>query len=284
MSAKQNEMTSASNSLRNYLDEIAKIPALTRAEELTLIPAAQAGDQNAYDKVILANLRFVVSIAREYENKGMPLGDLICEGNLGLFSAMEAFDCSRGIKFITYAKWWIRQSVIYALIYKNHLVRIPQSQLRKVNKTRKAVAALEKKLNRRATEAEIRDLDDFDDGSEMALKRYLVHRKSLDAPLDHDSPDRFIDTLPNKEPTPDNAVDAESLKLDLKLAMGVLKKREIKILRLLFGLETGRPSTLGEVAKQYDISKERVRQIKNEALEKLRESPETKSALMNYLD
>jgi len=268
---------------QKYMDEIGKIRVLTRAEELTLIPAAKSGDKKAFDKVIQANLKFVVSIAREYEEQGMPIMDVISEGNLGLIRALESFDPSRGYKFITYAKWWIRQSIIYALIYKGHLIRVPQSQLRKMNKTKKKIAKLRDRLKNQPHDYDV--MSDIGQKEEyvQTLTAFLGSQASLDAPLDKEETDRLIDLLPDhEEVSPDASLHRESFKTDLENAFRILKKRESSVLTLLFGLN-GQRHTLGEVGEVYGISRERVRQIKNEALDKLRESPAIRNELCAYL-
>ena len=272
-------------SANKYLQEISDIPVLTRAEELTLIPAAKAGDKMAHDKVIRANLRFVVKIAKEYKDKGMSLIDLIGEGNLGLFRAMESFDTGRGIKFITYAKWWIRQSIIQALIYKSHMVRIPQSQLRRLRRSNKIIKEMSKEFNRTPTDYEIESNLENGDAEAWMMAKYFVHQQSLDEPLHHDEADTLMDILSDKdEMLPDSKLQEESLQMDIDIALSVLREREIKIIRMLFGLETGKKMTLGEVGDIYNISKERVRQIKDEALDKIRNSKVATDALRLYLN
>jgi RNA polymerase primary sigma factor len=268
-----------------YLREISNYPILSRAEEMTLIPAAKAGDKIAHDKVIRSNLRFVVKIAKEYKDKGMTLVDLIGEGNLGLFRAMESFDPGRGIKFITYAKWWIRQSIIQALIYKSHLVRIPQSQLRRLRRTNKIIQEMSKKINRIPTDYEIESSLETGDAQAWMMAKYFQHQQSLDEPLSHDDADTLVDILADKEEvSPDTDLNSESLRMDIDNALSILRDREIEIIRMLFGLETGKKMTLGEVGAVYSISKERVRQIKDEALNKLRNSKVATEALRLYLN
>lgn len=274
------DKSSRPTSVQIYLESITNIPVLTRAEEATLIPAAQSGDTAAFERVINSNLRFVVTIAREYENKGMPFADLIAEGNFGLFRALKAFDCSRGTKFITYAKWWIRQCIIYALIYKNHLVRIPQSQLRKINKTRKTIDTLERKLQRQASHAELAtslDTESLDHGG-----GYPNGIDSLDAASVPGRKARLIDILPDKQQVlPDSKADSQALRKEINLALrACLKKREQEIIRLLFGLDTGLSVNLGEVGEIYGLSRERVRQIRNEALGKLRKNRNIADAIL----
>jgi len=269
--------------VNTYLQEISNYEVLTRAEETTLIPAAKAGDKEAIDKLVRSNLRFVVTIAYEYRGRGMALMDIISEGNLGLFRALESFDPSRGIRFITYAKWWIRQSIVYAFIYKGHLVRLPQSQLRKFNKVKDAIHKLEDQLQRKPTEDEIADAIGNEDGGDYKTTNFPITQRSLNQPLTSDSKDSLIDVLPDeKEITPDSALDDESFESDMASAFDVLREREIDILKKLYGINLSRPMTLGDVGSIYGISKERVRQIKEEALSKLRASRATEN-LRTYL-
>lgn len=271
-------------SLQRYMDEISILPVLSLAEELTLIPAAKSGDQEAYDRIIRSNLLFVVKIAHEYENRGMALADLISEGNFGLFRAWESFDPGRGIKFITYAKWWIRQSIVYALIYKGHLVRIPQSQIRKLHRTKEAVAALQKKLQREPMQSEISEKLGERQNTMWDLSKFPLQQEPLDAPLHGDSANRLLDILADdNEFAPDHSLDEHSLRMDLNISFAALKKREREIIKLLFGIGEARALNLGEVGQRFGISRERVRQIKNEALEKLRESQQQENTLQSYL-
>jgi RNA polymerase primary sigma factor len=273
------------DSARNYLREISQFPVLSRAEEVALIPAAKAGDQSSLDTVIRANLRFVSKIANEYADKGMPLIDLIGEGNLGLFRAIESFDPARGLKFITYAKWWVRQSIVHALIYKNHLVRLPQSQLRRLRRTNKVIDAMARDANRTPTEYEIEASLDGADSSAWMMSKYISHQHSLDAPLGHDGSDNLLDVLPDStQISPDADLQAESMKSEIEEALSLLKQRETDIVRRLFGLATGKKMTLEEVGAIYGISKERVRQIREEALNKLRSSKVVTDSLRLYLN
>lgn len=268
------------NSLKSYLDEISKIQVLSRAEETTLIPAAQAGDREAFESIIRANLRYVVTIANEYKDRGIPLMDVIGEGNMGLFRALKTFDSTRGIRFITYAKWWIRQYIIHALIYKSHTVRIPQSQLRKMRKLKKA----RESQQRLEPQARFHDYFDGGENSRSFLHDCLVQQHSLDQPFGEDKRNRLIDYVPDQQATsPDESANKASLQTDLKLAFSILKEREIDVIKMLFGLDLSSRATLGDVAVKYGISRERVRQIKNDALDKLRDSEEVRKALINYL-
>ncbi len=266
-----------------YLQEISKYDVLTRAEETTLMPVAKAGDKESIDKVIRANLRFVVTISYEYKGRGMTLMDIISEGNLGLFRALESFDPTRGIRFITYAKWWIRQSIVYAFIYKGHLVRLPQSQLRKFNKVKDAINKLEDRLQRKPTGEEIANVIGNDDREGYATTNFPISQKSLNQPLTSDGKDSLIDVLRDEhEITPDKGLEDESFEFDMASALNVLREREIDILKKLYGINLQRSMTLGDVGNIYGISKERVRQIKEEALSKLRSSRVTEN-LRTYL-
>ncbi|MFQ5824722.1 MAG: RNA polymerase sigma factor RpoD/SigA [bacterium] len=270
---------------RYYLDEISKIPVLPRSEEMALIIRAQKGDQQAAERLICANLRFVVRVAREYRNRGLPLVDLISEGNIGLMRALETFDQHKGTKFITYAVWWIRQTIIQALYNKSHLVRLPQNHLRKMRQNLRAMESLEKKFNRPPAAVEIAEALVNEGHGSKSTTEYLQTQQSLDAPLDHDSTKSLIHIIPDVSTSPPDAdLNSESLKKEMNVAFKVLEKRERKILQLLYGLEGDRPLNLGEVGQFFGVSRERVRQIRNEALAKLRRSKQVKNTLRGYLE
>lgn len=277
-------MTKDIQSLRYYLDEISKIPVLPREEEMALIIHAKNGDQRSAEKLICANLRFVVSVAREYQNRGLSLPDLISEGNIGLIRALETFDHHKGTKFITYAVWWIRQAILQALFNKSHQVRLPQNRLRQLRQHFRAVESLEQKLERRPTTAEIDDVLGKNDNIISTLSKYLQIQQPLDAPLDYDSPNRLINIIPDENSTPpDSSLNDESLKKELTEALRVLTDRERKVLKLLYGLGRDRALNLGEVGNQLSVSRERVRQIRNEALDKLRRTKHVKNSLKGFL-
>jgi RNA polymerase primary sigma factor len=288
MKAPQNRFknkTDHKHSLKWYLDEISHIPVLTREEEMILIDRAQKGDRQAAERLICSNLRFVVSVALEYQKRGLPLADLISEGNLGLMRALETFDLHKGLKFITYAVWWIRQAIIQALYNKSSMVRLPQNRLRQMRQNLRAVESLEKKFKRQPSAVEIDEvLDKIGNGSKFASE-YLQTQQSLDATLDYDSTKRLINCIPNESTLPPDAhLNSESLKQELKAAFSILEKRERTFLQLLFGLEGDRPLNLGEVGERFGLSRERVRQIRNEALAKLRHSSKVKNSLQEYLE
>ena len=238
----------------------------------------------AAERLICANLLFVVSVAKEYQNRGLPLADLISEGNIGLMRALETFDPHRGLKFITYAVWWIRQAIIQALHHKSRTVRLPLTRLNQIRQTLRAIESLEKKSKRQPAAVEIaKALGKADDGF-SDTSDYLRIQQSLDAPLDHGSTDLLINRIPNVSTSPPDAeLNSESLKKDLKAAFRVLEARERKILRLLYGLGISRPIKLGEVGERFHLSGEGVRQIRNKALAKLRRSTQVKNNLRGYL-
>jgi len=277
-------MNETEHSIALYLEEISKTPLLTRAEELVLIDRAQNGGRRAAERLICANLLFVVSVAKEYQNRGLSLADLISEGNIGLMRALETFDPHRGLKFITYAVWWIRQAIIQALHHKSRTVRLPLTRLNQIRQTLHAIESLEKKSKRQPAAVEIaKALGKADDGF-SDTSDYLRIQQSLDAPLDHGSTDRLINRIPNVSTSPPDAeLNSESLKKDLKAAFRVLEARERKILRLLYGLGIRRPLKLGEVGERFHLSGEGVRQIRNKALAKLRRSTQVKNNLRGYL-
>ena len=273
------------SSLTRYLDEISKTPVLPRAEEIVLIERAQKGCQQAAEKLIRSNLLFVVSVAKEYQNCGLSLADLISEGNIGLMRALETFDPNRSLKFITYAVWWIRQAMRQALYDKSRIVRLPQNRLQQVRQTLRAVDSLEQKFKREPTFAEISEALGNESHAFCNASKYLQFQQYLDTPLDHDSTKRLINIIPDTNTSsPDAGLKSESLKKELKIALKVLKNRERVILQLLYGLGGSRPLTLGEVGEPLGLCRERVRQIRNEALARLRRSKQVRNNLRGYLE
>lgn len=273
------------SSLRWYLDEIGNTPVLSRSEEIDLIGRTQQGDQEAAEKLIRSNLLFVVSVAKEYEGRGIPLADLISEGNIGLMRALETFDPNRGLKFITYAVWWIRQAMQHALYNLSHTVRLPQNRLKEMRQTRHTTELLERKLKRKPSDLEVEQALGEEGNGFRSSSEFLRIQHSLDAPLDHGSNKLLINVIPNENSTPpDSRFGSESLKQELEAAFNILEEREKSILQLVYGLGNGRPLTLGEVGERFGLSRERIRQIRNEALAKLRRCRRVKNSLRDYLE
>ena len=254
-----------------YLRDIRKYVPLSRAEEARLLAGARKGNRKALNQLITANLRFVVRVAGEYNGRGLPLSDLIAEGNVGLIRATRTFDSSRGNKFITYAVWWIRQAILSALNRQPHLVSVPANQIDDLDAVNRAASALSQELGRSA------DLTEVAETTEMSMKR--VRRAvranqmplSMDRAVYEDGNVRFGDTLADAEPGPDDLVDEGQTHDLLWESLEELPEREAKILSLYFGLETDEPESLERVGRRLHISRERVRQIKDRAINRLRE-------------
>jgi RNA polymerase primary sigma factor len=253
------------SSLQKYLDDIADAPVLTQAEEASLIIAAKGGDEEAAKRILAANMRYVVVVARKYSDSRMMLADLIGEGNLGLFRAIRSFDPRRGFRFVTYAQWWVRHCITSAVINKFHTIRIPKSQLR-------LRRASEKEKLKNAQKKGVFQADD----SAGSSGRY-VKVVSLFSELNSDDGDMLINLIPDvRIAAPDSELLSESARVELRNSMAkLLKKREAEILRLLFGIGHDRRYKLSEVGEMYGISKERVRQIREAAFKKLRCSEES---------
>lgn len=264
---------SHNHSLEKYLREIGEVPLLTPEEEVELARRIKNGDEEALEKLTKANLRFVVSVAKQYQNQGLSLGDLINEGNLGLIKAAKRFDETRGFKFISYAVWWIRQSILQALAEQSRVVRLPLNRIGALNKIGKAFNALEQEFEREpSTEEVAAELDMPIDEVDEAL-RVAGRHVSLDAPLNSkDSQDNsLLDVIEDMhEPSPDEPLLSESLKIDLEVALNTLSRREAEVIRLYFGLGKERPLTLEEIGERFRLTRERVRQIKEKAIQRLR--------------
>jgi RNA polymerase primary sigma factor len=270
--------------LQWYLNEIGKIPPLTRAEEALLAVQAGQGNQRAAEKLICANLLFVVKVAKEYTNRGLPLADLISEGNRGLIRAVKTFDPSKGSKLVTYAVWWIRQAILQAFFDNSRMIRLPQNHTVRMRRMIQTITKLEKELARAPALVEIAEALGDENDTFWSTQIYFQTPQSLDAPLDHDHAKHFSEFIPDSnESPPDAALQSESFQRELVDVFRVLDKREAKMLQLLFGLSNGQPLTLDKVGKLYKLSRERVRQIRNHALAKLRRSRRAKEALRDYL-
>jgi RNA polymerase primary sigma factor len=259
------------SSLDQYLKEISAYPLLTREEEVTLAQGIRKGDEECLDKLVRSNLRFVVSVAKKYQNQGVALADLINEGNLGLIRAAHKFDETKGIKFISYAVWWIRQAILQALAEQSRIVRVPLNRAGALHRIGKRSAALLQELGREPTVEELADeLDISEDEVRRTLSLSQTHL-SLDAPLTPGEDNRLLDYLPDQfAPGPDDETYDRALMDTVEEALGTLKEREAKILRLYFGLDSQEPMTLEEIGSILGITRERVRQIKEKALLRLR--------------
>jgi RNA polymerase primary sigma factor len=259
------------SSLDQYLKEISAYPLLTREEEVELARRIKQGDEEALDKLVRSNLRFVVSVAKKYQNQGVALGDLINEGNLGLIRAAHKFDETKGIKFISYAVWWIRQAILQALAEQSRIVRVPLNRAGALHRIGKRSSVLLQELGREPTPEEIADeLDLSHEEVERTLALSQSHL-SLDAPLTPGEDSRLLDYLPDHlSPAPDDETYERALSTTLEEALSTLKEREAKILRLYFGIDGEEPMTLEEIGSLLGITRERVRQIKERALVRLR--------------
>ena len=270
-------------SLDKYLQEIGKVDLITADEEVELAQRIKAGDQRALEKLTKANLRFVVSVAKQYQNQGLTLPDLINEGNLGLIKAAQRFDETRGFKFISYAVWWIRQSILQALAEQSRIVRLPLNKIGSINKINKTYAFLEKANERPPSPEEIaKELDMTVNEVKESLKNAGRH-VSMDAPLIEGEDSNLYDVLRSGEsPNPDRELLSESLSTEIERALETLTPREADVVRLYFGLGHQHPMTLEEIGETFDLTRERVRQIKEKAIRRLKHTSRSK-ILKTYL-
>ncbi len=263
-------------SLDKYLQEIGREELLTVEEEVELAQRIRKGDRKALERLTKANLRFVVSVAKQYQNQGLSLPDLINEGNLGLIRAAEKFDETRGFKFISYAVWWIRQSILQAIAEQSRIVRLPLNQVGSVNKINKVQNQFEQENERRASVDEIAERVDMPvDKIEAAMKINGRH-VSMDAPIKEGEEGSLIDVMSNSDtPDPDVQLEAESLRDEIKRALQTLNERERKVVVAFFGIDQPE-MTLEEIGAQYGLTRERVRQIKEKAIRRLRQNTKNK--------
>lgn len=273
----------ANQSLDRYLQEIGEVPLLTPDEEIDLARRIKKNDQIALEKLTKANLRFVVSVAKQYQNQGLTLGDLINEGNLGLIKAAKRFDETRGFKFISYAVWWIRQSILQALAEQSRVVRLPLNRVGALNKIGKAFSNLEQEFEREPSANEIaKELDMTAFEVSDTLKISGKHL-SLDAPFNQGDDNRLLDVIQDdQQPPPDDMLLDESLRIEVKRALKTLSDREAEVIRLYFGLDREHPLTLEEIGERFSLTRERVRQIKEKAIRRLRHTSRSRM-LRNYL-
>ena len=271
MALKGKRSAVSAGSLDQYLKEISQYPLIDKPEEVRLAQLIRKGDEEALNKLVRSNLRFVVSVAKKYQNQGVPLPDLINEGNLGLIRAAHKFDETKGIKFISYAVWWIRQAILQALAEQSRIVRVPLNRAGALHRIGRRSSSLLQELGREPTVEEIaQELEISTDEVRRTLAISQSHL-SLDAPLTPGEDNRLLDYLPDQfSPGPDDDTYDEALKRTIEEALSSLKEREAKILRLYFGLDDQDPMTLEEIGGLLGITRERVRQIKEKALLRLR--------------
>lgn len=272
-------------SLDKYLNEIAKIELITAEDEVKLAQRIREGDQVALDKLVNANLRFVVSVAKQYQNNRMTLSDLINEGNLGLIKAAGRFDETRGFKFISYAVWWIRQTILQALAEQSRIVRLPLNRVGSLNKLNQTMSNLEQKFQREPTAEELAKVMETTPEEIDKLKKYKNRKVSIDAPLSSDSESgSLLDVMANEyDENPDKGLMNSSIKTEVKRALSHLTEREAQVLSMYYGLSGGHAISLNEIGNEFDLSSERVRQIKDKATRKLRHGSKSK-LLKTYLD
>jgi RNA polymerase primary sigma factor len=271
-------------SLDKYLHEIAKVDLITAEEEVALAQRIKQGDFEALEKLTKANLRFVVSVSKQYQNQGLSLPDLINEGNLGLIKAAQRFDETRGFKFISYAVWWIRQSILQAIAEQSRIVRLPLNKIGLLNKVKKCYAVLEQKYDRTPEPAEIAFEMDLTEKQIRDLLKNSGRQISVDAPVGDDDTNTMLDLMSNndKHTRPENGLMDESLRTEINRIVATLSPRESDILKYYYGLDGKVLLTLEEIGQKYNLSRERVRQIKEKAIKSLRHN--TRSGLLkSYL-
>jgi RNA polymerase primary sigma factor len=270
-------------SLDKYLHEIGKVDLLSPDKEVELAKRIRKGDREAFEKLIKSNLRFVVSVAKQYQNQGLSLPDLINEGNLGLIKAAQRFDETRGFKFISYAVWWIRQSILQALAEQARIVRLPLNKIGSINKINKTFNLLEQQFQREPTAKEISEMLELTPEVIEEAMKASGHHVSMDAPLRDEEGNTMYDVLLNMEtPSPDRGLLNSSLQKEIERSLATLGEREAEIIRYYFGLNGMRPHTLEEIGEVFGLTRERVRQIKEKAIKKLKNSYRNK-LLKSYL-
>ena len=273
-----------SKSLDQYLQEIGKVDLLTPDQEIDLAKKIKKGDKGALETLTKANLRFVVSVAKQFQNQGLSLGDLINEGNLGLMKAAEKFDETRGFKFISYAVWWIRQSIMQAIADQSRMVRLPLNRVGSLSKIGKAYRDLEQEYERTPTTQELATILEMSPDEVAYALQISGRHVSMDAPFSgDDDKNSLIDVIPNdQQPSPDIKLMSESLKNEVSNILSTLSEKEAEVLRLYFGIGCERSATLEEIGEKFNLTRERVRQIKEKAIRNLRHSPQSKK-LIAYL-
>ncbi|NOZ60228.1 MAG: RNA polymerase sigma factor RpoD/SigA [Calditrichaeota bacterium] len=273
MTSKKKKSTGSrgKQSIEKYLEEIGNFQPLKPEEEIDLARKIRKGDEESLDKLVKANLRFVISVAKEYQGQGLPLSDLISEGNLGLIKAAQRFDETRGFKFISYAVWWIRQSILQALAEQSRVVRLPLNRVGAINKIGRALEALEKAYGREPSIAEVATKMEMSDWEVADVVKTSARHLSLDEPFKEEDGNSLLDVIKSdRYDPPDQDLMRESLQVEIDKVLATLKPREAEIIKLYFGLEGDRPLTLEEIGEHFKLTRERVRQIKEKALRRLR--------------
>ena len=272
-----------SQSLDKYLQEIGKVDLLTPDEEVILAQKIREGDQLSLERLTKANLRFVVSVAKQYQNQGLSLGDLINEGNLGLIKAAQRFDETRGFKFISYAVWWIRQSILQALAEQSRIVRLPLNRVGSLNKISKTFSELEQKFEREPSPEELAEVLEISTGEVVDTLKISGRHVSMDAPFVQGEENSLLDVLENdSEDKPDSGLINDSLRREVQRALSTLTQREADVVTLYFGLNGEHAMTLEEIGEKFNLTRERVRQIKEKAIRRLRHTSRNK-LLKSYL-
>ena len=272
-----------SQSLDKYLQEIGKVDLLTADEEVVLAKRIREGDQLALEKLTKANLRFVVSVAKQYQNQGLSLGDLINEGNLGLIKAAQRFDETRGFKFISYAVWWIRQSILQALAEQSRIVRLPLNRVGSLNKISKTFSELEQKFEREPSPEELAEVIEVSASEVVDTMKISGRHVSMDAPFVQGEENSLLDVLENDgDEKPDDGLMTDSLRKEVQRALSTLTSREADVITLYFGLNGEHAMTLEEIGEKFNLTRERVRQIKEKAIRRLRHTSRSKT-LKPYL-
>ncbi len=270
-------------SLDKYLQEIGRVDLITPEEEVILARKIRAGDSHALAKLVKANLRFVVSVAKQYQNQGMGLPDLINEGNLGLMKAAQRFDETRGFKFISYAVWWIRQAILQSLAEQARIVRLPVNKIGSINRINRAFARLEQEYEREPSSQEIADLLEMVPDDVKESLKTNGRTVSMDAPISAEEENNMYDVMQNPDtPSPDKNLINESLAYEIERALSSLSPREAKVLKLYFGLGMKHPFTLEEIGEELNLTRERVRQIKEKAIKRIQFTTRCK-ILKSYL-
>ena len=271
-----------SHALDRYLTEIGREDLLSLDDEIELSQRIRKGDKEALDRLVRANLRFVVSVAKQYQNQGLPLPDLITEGNIGLIKAAEKFDETRGFKFISYAVWWIRQTILQALAEQSCIVRLPLNQVSAVSRMKKVIQQFEQEYERKPSAQELAELTDVAEDKIHDALRSDGRHVSVDAPFQEGEDNSLLDVMTNPDmPSTDNVMMGESLTLEIDRVLSSLKEREELVIRMSFGIGE-REMTLDEIGDKLGLTRERVRQIKEKAIKQLRESGMSKQ-LKAYL-